>query len=137
MGDWKGYISAVCFRDQRIDDVAIAGHSDNQAGRARGLGPAGEAIHRRRWVCSPGQTGHLPAGGAVRGGPPLLRQSADHLLAEGDGVLDARTKGLDGRAICVPHARRCSCLRPAGRAWGHSQQDDARADPSGCACRAP
>ncbi|GAB5567088.1 profilin-2 isoform X2 [Prionailurus iriomotensis] len=30
----------------------------------------------------------------------------DHLLSEGDGVLDARTKGLDGRAVCVGHTPR-------------------------------
>nr|ABY91225.1 profilin-III [Mus musculus] len=39
MSDWKGYISAV-LRDQRIDDVAIVGHSDNRcvwASRPGGL----------------------------------------------------------------------------------------------------
>lgn len=30
----------------------------------------------------------------------------DHLLLEGDGVLDAHTKGLDRRAVCVGHTPR-------------------------------
>ncbi|EGV96477.1 Coagulation factor XII [Cricetulus griseus] len=91
MGDWKGYISAV-LRDQRIDDVAIVGHSDNRCVWASRPGGLLAAI-------SPQETGLSVAGRRCC----VIR---DYLLAEGDGVLDARTKGLDGRAICVGHTPR-------------------------------
>lgn len=105
MGEWKGYISAV-LQDQRIDDVAIVGHSDNLcvwASRPGGLlaaiSPQEVGVLTGHDRCTFLQEGLSLAGRRCY----VIR---DHLLAEGDGVLDARTKGLDGRAICVGHAPR-------------------------------
>ncbi|XP_058138905.1 LOW QUALITY PROTEIN: profilin-3 [Dasypus novemcinctus] len=100
MGDWKGYISAV-LRDQRIDDVAIVGHSDNRCVWASRPGGLLAAISPQEVGVL---TGHdrrtfLLAGLSLAGRRCCVIR--DHLLAEGDCVLDARTKGQDGRSVCV------------------------------------
>ncbi|MEJ1284853.1 profilin 3 [Cricetulus griseus] len=105
MGDWKGYISAV-LRDQRIDDVAIVGHSDNRCVWASRPGGLLAAISPQEVGVLTGPDRHtfLQTGLSVAGRRCCVIR--DYLLAEGDGVLDARTKGLDGRAICVGHTPR-------------------------------
>lgn len=105
MGEWKGYITAV-LRDQRIDDVAIVGHSGNRCVWASRPGGLLAAISPPEVgvLTGPDRSTFLKAGLSLAG----LRCCVirDHLLAEGDGVLDARTKGLDGRAVCVGHTPR-------------------------------
>ncbi|CAO2596174.1 Pfn3 [Lemmus lemmus] len=105
MGDWKGYISAV-LRDQRIDDVAIVGHSDNRCVWASRPGGLLAAISPQEVGVLTGPDRHtfLQTGLSLAGRRCCVIR--DFLLAEGDGVLDARTKGLDGRAICVGHTPR-------------------------------
>ncbi|XP_001916689.1 profilin-3 [Equus quagga] len=105
MGDWKSYISAV-LRDQRVDDVAIVGHSDNSCVWASRPGGLLAAISPQEVgvLIGPDRRTFLKAGLSVAGRRCCVIR--DHLLAEGDGVLDARTKGLDGRAVCVGHTPR-------------------------------
>ncbi|KAL0608309.1 Profilin-3, partial [Plecturocebus cupreus] len=105
MGDWKGYISAV-LRDQRIDDVAIVGHADNCCVWASRPGGLLAAISPQEVgvLTGPDRRTFLQAGLSVGGRRCCVIR--DHLLAEGDGVLDARTNGLDTRAVCVGHAPR-------------------------------
>ncbi|XP_527137.2 profilin-3 [Pan troglodytes] len=105
MGDWKVYISAV-LRDQRIDDVAIVGHADNSCVWASRPGGLLAAISPQEVGVLTGPDRHtfLQAGLSVGGRRCCVIR--DHLLAEGDGVLDARTKGLDARAVCVGRAPR-------------------------------
>ncbi|KAK2490931.1 hypothetical protein MC885_014180 [Smutsia gigantea] len=105
MGDWKGYISAV-LRDQRIDDVAIVGHSANRcvwASRPGGLLAAISPLEVGV-LTGPDRRTFLQMGLSVAGRHCCVIR--DHLLSEGDGVLDALTKGLDRRAVCVGHTPR-------------------------------
>ncbi|ELW47973.1 Profilin-3 [Tupaia chinensis] len=106
MGDWKGYISAV-LRDQRIDDVAIVGHSDNRCVWASRPGGLLAAISPQEVgvLTGPDRNTFLQTGLSGLDGRAVC-VGHDYLLAEGDGVLDARTKGLDGRAVCVGHSPR-------------------------------
>ncbi|XP_007524404.1 profilin-3 [Erinaceus europaeus] len=105
MGDWKSYICAV-LRDQRIDDVAIVGHSDNRCVWASRPGGLLAAISPQEVgvLVGPDRRTFLQAGLSVAGRRCCVLR--DHLLAEGDCVLDARTKGPDGRAVCVGHTPR-------------------------------
>ncbi|KAM5299505.1 profilin-3 [Ctenodactylus gundi] len=105
MGDWKGYISAV-LRDQRIDDVAIVGHSDNRCVWASRPGGLLAAISPQEVgvLTGPDRQAFLQTGMSLAGRRCCVIR--DYLLAEGDCVLDARTKGLDGRAIAVGYTPR-------------------------------
>ncbi|XP_006884459.1 PREDICTED: profilin-3 [Elephantulus edwardii] len=105
MGDWKGYINAV-LRDQRIEDVAILGHSDNRCVWASRPGGLLAAISPQEVgvLTGPDRRTFLQKGLTVAGRRCCVIR--DHLLTEDDGVLDARTKDLDGRAVCVGHTPR-------------------------------
>ncbi|KAM9067528.1 profilin-3 [Sminthopsis crassicaudata] len=100
MGDWKTYISAV-LRDQRIDDVAVVGHSDNRCVWASRPGGLLAAISPQEVgiLTGPDRRSFLQSGISLAGRRCCVIR--DHLLEEDDGVLDARTKGLDGRSVCV------------------------------------
>lgn len=81
MGDWKGYISAV-LRDQRIDGVAIVGHSDNRCVWASRPGGLLAAISPQEAGVLTGPGRAPSCSGAVRGGPRCCGSKArDHLLA--------------------------------------------------------
>ncbi|XP_075399331.1 profilin-3 [Tenrec ecaudatus] len=117
MGDWKNFISAV-LRDQRIDDVAIVGHVDNCCVWASRPGGLLAAISPQEVGVLTGfdRRTFLQSGLSVAGRRCCVIR--DHLLAEGDNVLDARTKGLDARAVCVGHTPR-SLLVFMGRRGVH------------------
>uniref|UniRef100_A0A8C6QY83 Profilin n=2 Tax=Nannospalax galili TaxID=1026970 RepID=A0A8C6QY83_NANGA len=105
MGDWRGYISAV-LRDQRIDDVAIVGHSDNRCVWASRPGGLLAAISPQEVGVLLGPDRHTfqQTGLSVAGRSCCVIR--DNLLEESDGVLDVRTKGIDGRAISVGYTPR-------------------------------
>ncbi|XP_066133706.1 profilin-3 [Saccopteryx bilineata] len=105
MGEWKGYISAV-LRNQRIDDVAIVGHSNNRCVWASRPGGLLAAISPQEVgvLTGPDRYTFLQTGLSVAGRRCCVIR--DHLLAEDDGVLDVRTKGLDPRAICIGYTPR-------------------------------
>ncbi|XP_007474212.1 profilin-3 [Monodelphis domestica] len=100
MGDWKTYISAV-LRDKRIDDVAIVGHSDNRCVWASRPGGLLAAISPQEVGILTGHDRRTFLQSGISLGGRRCCVIRDHLLEDGDGVLDARTKGLDGRSICV------------------------------------
>ncbi|XP_063086942.1 profilin-3 [Cavia porcellus] len=105
MSDWKGFISGV-LRDQSIDDVAIVGHSDNRCVWASRPGGLLAAISPQEVgvLTGPDRQTFLQTGLSLAGRRCCVIR--DYLLAKGDGVLDARTKGPDGRALCVGHTPR-------------------------------
>uniref|UniRef100_A0A0N8ESH9 Profilin n=1 Tax=Heterocephalus glaber TaxID=10181 RepID=A0A0N8ESH9_HETGA len=105
MGEWKGFISAV-LRDQSIEDVAVVGHSNNCCVWASRPGGLLAAISPQEVGVLTGADRHtfLQTGLCLAGCSCCVIR--DNLLAEGDGVLDAHTKGLDRRAFCVGHTPR-------------------------------
>lgn len=122
MGDWKGYISAV-LRDQRIDDVAIVGHSDNRcvwASRPRGL-LAAISPQEVSVLTGPDRHTFLQTGLSVAGRRCCVIR--DFLLAAGRGRrLTGCTHQGTGRACNLrgPHAAGTpGADGQTRRAWRH------------------
>ncbi|KFO34084.1 Profilin-3 [Fukomys damarensis] len=81
MGDWKGFISAV-LQDQRIDDVAVVGHSNN----------------RCVWASRPGG---LLAAISPQEVDLLTGPDRHTFLQTGLCLAGRRCCGLDGRSVCI------------------------------------
>ncbi|XP_068792618.1 profilin-3 [Struthio camelus] len=100
MGDWKNYINCI-LKDRNVEDVAIVGHSDNKCVWASKPGGLLAAISPQEVGLITGQdrNGFLQTGITIAGKKCSVIR--DNLLVEKDDVMDIRTKGGDGRSICI------------------------------------
>ncbi|XP_006010447.1 profilin-3 [Latimeria chalumnae] len=100
MADWKEYVNTI-LKDKNVEDAAIVGHIDNKCVWASKPGGNLAAISPQEVEVVVGQdrVSFLKTG-MVLGGKKcsVIR---DNLKVEHDGVMDIRTKGGDGRSICV------------------------------------
>ncbi|XP_038627386.1 profilin-3 [Tachyglossus aculeatus] len=100
MGDWRVLVEAV-VRGGRVEDVAVVGHSANRCVWASRPGGLLAAISPQEvgLLTGPDHRAFLLDGFRLAGRRCYIIR--DHLLLDGDGVLDGRTAGRDGRAVCV------------------------------------
>ncbi|XP_001517647.1 profilin-3 [Ornithorhynchus anatinus] len=100
MRDWRILVEAV-LRPGRVEDVAVVGHSANRCVWASRPGGLLAAISPQEVgvLTGPDRRSFLLAGFRLAGRRCYVIR--DHLLLDGDGVLDGRTAGPEGRAVCV------------------------------------
>ncbi|NXE78514.1 PROF3 protein, partial [Cochlearius cochlearius] len=98
--DWKYYINSI-LTDRNVDDVAIAGLSDNKyvwAAKPEGLFTA---ILPREVALIAGQDWKMFLLTGITVASKKFSVIRDNLLVGEDNMMDARSKGSDSRAICI------------------------------------